>query len=112
MAHQVDLIIQGIRPFQSDQQREDEFERMFDGVDVVPQCFERDYVHLLVEERFIEANDYLVSISKQRFAILRNQGKLRPAEETGQRRVWVAQTAYDARNGLSFGDDVVDLDWI
>jgi CRISPR-associated endonuclease/helicase Cas3 len=112
MAQQVDLIIQGIRPFQSDEQREDEFERMFNGVDVVPQCFERDYVHLLVEERFIEANDYLVGISKQRFAILRNQGKLRPAEETGQRRVWVAQTPYDARNGLSFGDRVVDMDWI
>ncbi|MBO9336898.1 MAG: CRISPR-associated helicase Cas3', partial [Roseiflexus sp.] len=112
MAQQVDLIIQGIRPFQSDEQREDEFERMFDGVDIVPYCFERDYVHLLVEERFIEANDYLVGISKQRFAILRNQGKLRPAEETGQRRVWVAQTPYDTRNGLSFGDDVVDMDWI
>lgn len=112
MTQHVDLIIQGICPFQSDEQREDEFEQMFDGVDVVPACFERDYVDLLVEERFIEANDYLVSISKQRFAILRNQGKLRPAEESGRRRVWVAQTAYDSRQGLSFGDNTVDLDWI
>jgi CRISPR-associated endonuclease/helicase Cas3 len=111
MQQQVDLIINGLCPFQSDQQREDEFEQMFDGVDVVPQCFERNYIDLLVNERFIEANDYLVSISKQRFAILRSQGKLQPAETTGQRRIWVAQTPYDSRNGLSFGDIISDPDW-
>ena len=111
MQQQVDLIINGLCPFQSDQQREDEFEQMFDGVDVVPQCFERDYIDLLVNERFIEANDYLVSISKQRFAILRSQGKLQPAETTGRRRIWVAQTPYDSRNGLSFGDSINDPDW-
>ncbi|OAN42900.1 CRISPR-associated helicase/endonuclease Cas3 [Chloroflexus islandicus] len=111
MAQQVDLIISGLRPFQSDEQREDDFERMFDGVDVVPHCFERAYVERLVEEQFIEANNYLVSISKQRFAILRSQGKLRPAEETGKRRVWVVQLPYDERNGLSFSDIVIDPDW-
>lgn len=111
MAQQVDLIISGLCPFQSDEQREDEFERMFDGVDILPHCFEQDYIDRLVKEQFIEANDYLVSISKQRFAILRNQGKLRPAEETGKRRVWVAQLPYDARNGLSFSDLMIDPDW-
>jgi CRISPR-associated endonuclease/helicase Cas3 len=111
MSRQVEQIINGLCPFQSDAQREEEFEQMFDGVDVVPACFERDYVSRLVEERFIEANDFLVSISKQRFAILRSQGKVRPAEETGQRRVWVVQTPYDSRNGLSFGDMVIDPDW-
>lgn len=111
MAQQVELIINGLRPFQSDEQREDEFEQMFDGVEVVPQCFEQAYVDCLVQERFIEANDYLVSISKQRFAILRNQGKIRPAEENGRRRVWIVQTPYDERNGLSFGDSERDPDW-
>ncbi|ACL23508.1 CRISPR-associated helicase/endonuclease Cas3 [Chloroflexus aggregans] len=111
MAQQVELIINGLRPFQSDEQREDEFEQMFDGVEVVPQCFEQAYVDCLVQERLIEANDYLVSISKQRFAILRSQGKLRPAEEAGKRRVWVAQLPYDERNGLSFSDIVIDPDW-
>ncbi|WP_298483307.1 CRISPR-associated helicase Cas3' [uncultured Chloroflexus sp.] len=111
MAQQVERIISGLRPFQSDEQREDDFERMFDGVDVLPQCFERDYINLIVAEKFIEANDYLISISKQRFAILRNQGKLLPAEETGRRRVWVAQLPYDSRNGLSFRDIVIDPDW-
>ncbi|ABU59352.1 CRISPR-associated helicase Cas3 [Roseiflexus castenholzii DSM 13941] len=111
MAQQVELIINGLRPFQSDEQREDDFEQMFDGVEVVPQCFEQAYVDCLVQERFIEANDYLVSISKQRFAILRNQGKIRPAEEVGQRRVWVALLPYDSRNGLSFGDTTYDPDW-
>ena len=111
MAQQVDLIISGLRPFQSDEQREDDFERMFDGVDVIPQCFEHDYVNLIVDERYIEANNYLVSISKQRFAILRNQGKIRPAEETGKRRVWIAHLPYDSRNGLSFSDIVSESDW-
>lgn len=111
MAQQVDLIISGLRPFQSDEQREDDFERMFDGIDVIPRCFEGEYVNLLVDERYIEANNYLVSISKQRFAILRNQGKIRPAEGTDQRRVWIAHLPYDSRNGLSFGDTVSDSDW-
>ncbi|MFN3374458.1 MAG: CRISPR-associated helicase/endonuclease Cas3, partial [Chloroflexus sp.] len=111
MEQQVERIISGLRPFRSDEQREDEFEQMFDGVDVVPHCFERDYIERLVEEQFIEANDYLVGISKQRFAILRDQGKLRPAEETGKRRIWVAQLPYDERNGLLFRDIVIDPDW-
>jgi CRISPR-associated helicase, Cas3 family len=64
-----------------------------------------------MNEHFIEANDYLVSISKQRFAILRSQGKLQPAESGGQRHIWIAQTPYDSRNGLSFGDIVSDPDW-
>lgn len=110
MAKQVDRIISGLRPFQSNEQREDDFERMFDGVDVVPHCFERDYIERLVEEQFIEANNYLVSISKRQFAILRSQGKLRWAEETSKRRVWVAQLPYDERNGLSFSDIVIDPD--
>ena len=111
MAQQIDLIINGLHPFKSDEQREDDFERMFDGVDVIPQCFEHEYVNLIVEERYIEANNYLVSISKQRFAILRNQGKIRPAEEVGQRRVWIAHLPYDQRNGLSFDDIAYDPDW-
>lgn len=111
MQQQVDLIINGLCPFKSDDQREEEFDKMFDGVDVVPQCFERVYIDLLMNEHFIEANDYLVSISKQRFAILRSQGKLQPAESGGQRHIWIAQTPYDSRNGLSFGDIVSDPDW-
>ncbi len=111
MAQHVELIINGLCPFRSDDQREDEFEQMFDGVEVVPQCFERDYVDQIVNERYLEASDYLVSISKQRFAILRSQGNVRPAEEISQRRVWVAQLPYDERNGLSFGDMVIDPDW-
>ncbi|MDW8234506.1 MAG: CRISPR-associated helicase Cas3', partial [Roseiflexaceae bacterium] len=43
MAQQVDLIIKDLRPFQSDEQREDEFERMFVVVDVIPQSFECVY---------------------------------------------------------------------
>jgi len=111
MQQQVDLIINGLCPFKSDDQREEEFDKMFDGVDVVPQCFERVYIDLLMNEHFIEANDYLVSISKQRFAILRSQGKLQPAESGGQRHIWITQTPYDSRNGLSFGDIVSDPDW-
>ncbi|MGQ9829866.1 MAG: CRISPR-associated helicase Cas3', partial [Roseiflexus sp.] len=112
MEQHVDQILNMLCPFQSDDQREDEFEQMFDGVDVVPVCFEREYINLLIEERFIEANDYLVNISKQRFAILRNQGRLRRAEGSGPQRVWVVQTPYDSCNGLSFGDLVIDTDWI
>lgn len=111
VADQAALILRDLRPFASNPQREDEFEQLFDGVEVVPSCFERHYLDHIAEDEFIEASNYLVSISKQRFAIARRQGKVRPAVHDGSRRVWVVDLDYDAESGLHFDAPASDPDW-
>ncbi len=111
VADQAALILRELRPFTSDPRREDDFEQLFDGVEVVPRCFEHQYLKHTVEDEFIEASNYLVSISKQKFAILRRQGKVRPAVSDGSRKAWVVDLDYDREQGLDFDAPASDPDW-
>ncbi|MCX7792702.1 MAG: CRISPR-associated helicase Cas3' [Chloroflexaceae bacterium] len=111
VADQAALILRDLQPFTSDPRREDEFEQLFDGVEVIPRCFEQQYLDHMVKDEFIEASNYLVSISKQKFAILRRQGKVRPAVYEGSRRAWVVDLDYDTELGLHFDAPASDPDW-
>ncbi len=111
VAEQVSIILQDLEPFTSDDQKEEQFEKLFDGVEIVPRCFERRYLEHLAYDEYIEANSYLVSISKRRFAILCRQGKILPAEAEGRRKGWIAQLDYDDQRGLQFDAPVTDRDW-
>lgn len=111
VADQAALILRDLRPFTSDPRREDEFEQLFDGVEVIPRCFEQQYLDHLTKDEFIEASNYLVSISKQKFVILRRQGKVRPAIYEGSRRAWVVDLDYDTELGLHFDAPASDPDW-
>lgn len=102
-------LLQSLRPFNSDDQKEEAFESLFDGVEVVPRQFEEEYIKCLMDDEFIEANDLLVSISKQKFAILRNQGLIQPAEAEGKRVAWIAKLPYTTHAGLQF-NHTSDLD--
>ncbi len=110
VADQAALILRDLRPFSSSPHREEEFERLFDGVEVVPRRFEHQYLDCLAKDEFIEASNYLVSISKQKFAILRRQGKVRPAISSGLRKAWIVDLAYD-HLGLRFDESAADPDW-
>lgn len=103
---QAELILAGIQPFQSDPLKEEQFEQLFDGVEIIPRCFEADYLAHLTQDEFIEANKFLVSISKQKFAILRKQGRIRPAEVEGKRSAWIADLPYDEHAGLQFQESL------
>lgn len=111
MALQAAAILGSLRPFNSDEQKEEEFESLFDGVEVVPRCFEAQYVAHLMRDEFIEANNYLVSISKQKFATLARNGLMRRAETEGLRHAWVADLEYDPLVGLVFDSTSRDPHW-
>lgn len=101
-------------PFNSSDQKEEQFEQMFDGVDVLPRCFEQEYLELLADNRYLEASQYFVSISKQRYARLSREGKVRAVEDPeghlkGKR--WMVDVPYDQATGLEFDIPVHDRDW-
>jgi len=104
-------MLDSLRPFNSDDQKEEEFEKLFDGVEVVPKQFEGDYIQHLMNDEFIEASNYLVSISKQKFAILAKKGVIKRAEADPKRSVWVANLPYNEHAGLQFDSAPRDLDW-
>ncbi len=66
-----------LRPFNSKEKSEEEFEKLFDGVEVLPDCFERKYVDLIAQDEFIEASRLFVSISQKKYQQLARQGKIR-----------------------------------
>lgn len=111
VASQAAHLLRSLQPYMSDQQKEDAFEQLFDGVDVVPRRFEKLYLDHLLQDQFIEANNYMVSISKQRFAILARQGRARKASAEGVRAAWIAELEYDDDAGLCFDPRATDRDW-
>lgn len=60
-----------LAPFIYDEHREEEFERQFDGVKVLPVELKNKYIELLQTNQFIKAESLKVSISKQRFCSLK-----------------------------------------
>jgi CRISPR-associated endonuclease/helicase Cas3 len=95
-------LLSGLRPFNSDDQKEEQFEAMFDNVEIVPKRFEQQYVAHLMDDEFIEASNYLVGISKQKFCMLLDKGLVQRAEAEGKRGAWVARLDYDDDKGLLF----------
>lgn len=93
-------VLAGLRPFTSDEQREDEFEAMFDNIDVLPECFEQEYLEQLSQEAYIEAGRYFVGISTRKYAMLRDRGLVRPAASDDKRRKWVVRLPYSVERGL------------
>lgn len=101
-----------LRPFNSDEQREDEFERLFDNVEVLPARFEQQYVQHLASYEFIEASRYFVGISRRKYAQLSRQGLVRPLVGTAATRGrWVVQLEYEEDTGLRFEPSNRDPDW-
>jgi CRISPR-associated endonuclease/helicase Cas3 len=103
-------LLDSLRPFDSDEQQEAEFEQLFDGVEIVPQRFEQQDVAQLMNDAFIGANAFLVSISRQKFAMLSRRGLVRRAQGEGRRGAWVARLRYDDEQGFVFDEDMGDPD--
>lgn len=60
-----------LAPFIYDEHREEEFEKQFDGVKVLPVELKNKYIELLQTNQFIKAESLKVSITKQRFCLLK-----------------------------------------
>jgi len=61
-------VMENLAPFIYDSHREEEFEKQFDGVKVLPAIKANEYRDLLGANKFIKAESLKVSITKQRFA--------------------------------------------
>lgn len=105
-------LLAGLRPFNSDVQKERDFESLFDNVDVLPACFEQPYVHCIQDDAFIKASSYFVGISARKYAELARKGLVRPADDPeSKHRKWVVNLLYDADLGLLFDQPQRDADW-
>lgn len=95
-----EMVLSQLRPLNSDKQKEEDFERLFDNVEVVPKRFEQQYVTHLMNDEFIEASNYLVGLSKQKFQMLHAQALVQRAEAEGKRGAWIVRLEYDDELGL------------
>lgn len=68
--HLKEDVMENLSPFIYSQHREDEFEKQFDGIKVLPANKTKEYRQYLETTKFIKAESLKVSISKQRFAML------------------------------------------
>ena len=85
-----------LKPFESDEELEEQFDRLFDGVEILPISLEAEY-QAQVEESPLEAQSMLVPISYQRqFTALRRANRVR----RGPKGIWVADLPYDRTRGL------------
>ncbi len=100
---------QNLAPFIYDSHREEEFEKQFDGVKVLPTVLKKNYQELLEANQFIKAESLKVSVSKQRFASLISKNgihqdisafQLLHKEEIKEQPYYIINQKYDNELGL------------
>ena len=98
-----------LAPFIYYQHREEEFDKQFDGVKVLPSILKKEYQDFLKANKFIKAESLKVSISKQRFAsLISNDGlhrdvlafQLLRKEEIKEQSYFIIDRKYDPELGL------------
>jgi CRISPR-associated endonuclease/helicase Cas3 len=94
-------LLRDLRPFDSDKEREKQFEELFDGVEVLPSCFEVQYLEHRGKSEFLEASQLFVPISYKKCQYLKSQGKIQVLDEKTDRR-WIAKLPYNCTLGLLF----------
>lgn len=97
--------LESLRPFASDPALEEAFDRLFDGLEVLPLSLEDEY-HRLRRCRPLEADQLLVPISWGRWHWLRQEGRI--WTEQGK---WpqVVDAPYSSEFGLLFMEDEVSV---
>ncbi|MDI6711147.1 MAG: CRISPR-associated helicase Cas3' [Bacillota bacterium] len=90
--------LRGLRPFESQPHLEQVFYRAFDGVEVLPACFEAEYSHLVGQGEILEAAKLMVTVSWRQFCRLKDQNKVLHRSDL----VKVVNTPYSAEIGLQF----------
>jgi CRISPR-associated endonuclease/helicase Cas3 len=99
--HKMDFesILSNLYPFDSADIAEVEFEKLFDGVEVVPSKFYSEFDGLIKEGKYIDASELMTSISKGQFASLHRKGLIERREVDGRHYSFV-KCAYDEDIGL------------
>ena len=108
-----DKSVSDLRPLNYDDKNEDYFYSQFDGIKVLPISLVDEYQNYLSDFQFIKAESLMVSITKSRYAILKQDEKIenrRFAFETSDetiksRYAYVVMKKYDSELGLLFKED-------
>jgi CRISPR-associated endonuclease/helicase Cas3 len=102
---------ENLAPFIYYQHREEEFEKQFDGVKVLPVILKMHYQKLLEANQFIKAESLKVSISKNRFMSLKSDENIQREisvfrhihkEEIREHTYYVVNRKYNAELGLQW----------
>ena len=100
---------ENLAPFIYYPHREEEFEKQFDGIKVLPSILTNDYRELLEANKFIKAESLKVSITKRRFASIISKGgiyrdasafQLHWKDEIKEQSYYVIDRKYDDELGL------------
>ncbi len=91
-------IIDILRPFGMEESNEEAFYKAFDGVEVLPESLNHEYMQLKDTEP-IQSNELLVSIGFKRYQMLKNSNLIFPGDE---KTPIIVKTAYNKDTGLSF----------
>ena len=92
--------LQSIVPFIEDSEGRKEFNELFKSVEVVPECYEEDFLAKIESREYYEARAYIAQISDRQFARLRQEGQLYETKRFGQLGQWFIKVRYDETLGL------------
>lgn len=107
-----------LAPFIYDVHREEEFEKQFDGIKVLPSILKKEYQELLEANKFIKAESLKVSVTKQRFAsLIINEGihrdvsafQLIKKEVIKEQPYYIIDRKYDDELGLQINECIENL---
>jgi CRISPR-associated endonuclease/helicase Cas3 len=100
---------ENLAPFIYYPHREEEFEKQFDGIKVLPSSLKREYQELMEANKFIKAESLKVSITTRRFASLISKEGIRrdvlafqllKKEEIKEQPYFIIDRKYDGELGL------------
>jgi len=110
---------ENLAPFIYYPHREEEFEKQFDGVRVLPSILKKEYQKFLESNQFIKAESLKVSITKQKFAsLVTKEGihrdvsvfNLLRKEEIKEQSFYLINRKYDSELGLRIDLEEMDSD--
>lgn len=102
-------VLENLAPFIHDPHKEEDFEKQFDGVKVLPATLKKQYIDLLEANQFIKAESLKVSITKKRFAsLIKKEGihhdnhtyQLLRREEIKNQSLYIIDREYNSELGL------------
>jgi len=88
-----------IVPFIHDKQNEEDFYKLFDGIEVVPEKFRDEYEARIEEKDYFSASEFLTRISKGQYQRLTQDGQL-VLDKVGDSKTLFIQTTYNDELGL------------
>ena len=92
--------LQNIVPFIEHTSSRQEFYKLFKSIEVVPECYEEEYLAKIENQEYYEAKAYVTQISHNQFARLDKDGQLYEQKYRGQLGQWFIKVRYDETLGL------------